>query len=194
MWCGLIWLRKGVMRALVNAVIPEEEGNKLSNYKVPYKEKVSSPHIWSPFTRVRAIKITNFDDLIYTVLYVIYLNFCNCPWPRTNIVKLLSRTFSWQSTFSLPRPNCFEHPPDISDRGTLNLTFIGPCILIYSYSTTNKMHLLSQIIIILVKRSTCFGRSFRPSSGAQNCVYSNGICQTAAAIGDEMEAVPSNPR
>ena len=34
---------------------------------------------------------------------------------------------------------------------------------------------------ILVKRSTCFGRSFRPSSGAQNCVYNNGICQTAAA-------------
>jgi len=36
-------------------------------------------------------------------------------------------------------------------------------------------------LFILVKRSTCFGRSFRPSSGAQNCVYSNGICQTAAA-------------
>jgi hypothetical protein len=139
--------------------------------------------------------------------------------------------------------------------------------------TTNKMHLLSQIIYscktlymfrtvfpsiirssklrikqrymsncccclllwgmrwnILVKRSTCFGLSFvhhqelktaytatvyvkqlllpaiigdemeyscktlyvfrtvfRPSSGVQNCVYSNGICQTAAAIGDEME-------
>jgi len=42
------------------------------------------------------------------------------------------------------------------------------------------MYLLS--LFILVKRSTCFGRSFRPSSGAQNCVYSNGICQTAAAI------------
>ena len=36
-------------------------------------------------------------------------------------------------------------------------------------------------LFILVKRCTCFGRSFRPSSGAQNCVYSNGICQTAAA-------------
>jgi hypothetical protein len=36
-------------------------------------------------------------------------------------------------------------------------------------------------LFILVKRSTCFGPSFRPSSGAQNCVYSNGICQTAAA-------------
>jgi len=33
------------------------------------------------------------------------------------------------------------------------------------------MHLFLKLII-LVKRSTCFGRSFRPS-GAQNCVYSN---------------------
>jgi len=36
-------------------------------------------------------------------------------------------------------------------------------------------------LFILVKRSKRFGRSFRPSSGAQNCVYSNGVCQTAAA-------------
>ena len=36
-------------------------------------------------------------------------------------------------------------------------------------------------LFILVKRSTCFGRSFRPLSGAENCVYSNGICRTAAA-------------
>ena len=49
-----------------------------------------------------------------------------------------------------------------------------------SYGTTNKMHLFLKLFI-LVKRSTCFRRSFRPSSGAQNCVYSNGICQTAAA-------------
>jgi hypothetical protein len=52
----------------------------------------------------------------------------------------------------------------------------------YSYSTTNKMHLLSQIIYYC-KTLTYFGRSFRPSSGAQNCVYSNGICQVAAATG-----------
>ena len=36
-------------------------------------------------------------------------------------------------------------------------------------------------LFILVKRSACFGQSFCPSSGAQNCVYSNDICQTAAA-------------
>ena len=32
-------------------------------------------------------------------------------------------------------------------------------------------------LFILVKRSTCFGRSFSPSWGAQNRVYSNGIVQ-----------------
>jgi hypothetical protein len=52
------------------------------------------------------------------------------------------------------------------------LTFIGPCIIIYSYSKTNKMHLFHRLFI-LVKRSTCFGQSFRPSSGAQDCTYSN---------------------
>ena len=51
------------------------------------------------------------------------------------------------------------------------LTSIGPCIVIYYFSTTNKMHLFLKLFI-LVKRSA-FGRSFRPSSGAQNCTYSN---------------------
>jgi hypothetical protein len=40
------------------------------------------------------------------------------------------------------------------------------------------MHLYLKLF--LVKRSTCFRRSFSPSAGAQNWVYSNGICQTAA--------------
>jgi hypothetical protein len=52
------------------------------------------------------------------------------------------------------------------------LMFISPCILIYSYSKTNQMHLFLKLFI-LVKRSTCFGWSFRPSSGAQDCTYSN---------------------
>jgi len=43
------------------------------------------------------------------------------------------------------------------------------------------MHLLSQIIYPC--KTLYMFRSFRPSSGAQNCVYSNGICHpTAAAI------------
>jgi hypothetical protein len=40
------------------------------------------------------------------------------------------------------------------------------------YSTINKTHPFLKLFI-LVKRSTCFERSFRPSSGTQNCKYSN---------------------
>jgi hypothetical protein len=47
----------------------------------------------------------------------------------------------------------------------------------YSYSTTNKMHLLSQIIYSC--KTLYVFLPFRPSSGAQNCIYSNGICQSA---------------
>ena len=40
-----------------------------------------------------------------------------------------------------------------------------------SYSANTKMH-LSLKLFILLKGSTCFGRPFRPSSGAQDCTYS----------------------
>jgi hypothetical protein len=78
------------------------------------------------------------------------------------------------------------------------VTFIFLCPKFYSQHPTFK-HLQTIPIaqpkrctcyfklFILVKRSICFGRSFRPSSGAQNCVYSNGICQTPAALRGEVE-------
>jgi len=52
------------------------------------------------------------------------------------------------------------------------LTFLGPCIITYSYRTTNKIHLFLKLFV-LVKRSTCSGRSFHPSSEAQNCTHGN---------------------
>jgi len=55
----------------------------------------------------------------------------------------------------------------------LNFTF--EVLVLYSYSKTNKVHLFLKLFII-VKHSACFGRSFRPSSGAQDCAYINGIC------------------
>jgi hypothetical protein len=77
----------------------------------------------------------------------------------------------------------------------LNLTFMGPCIVIYSYSTTNKMHLFFKLFI-LVKHCKCVGRSFRPSSGAQDCTYSirhmsNSCCYLllAAAVWHIPDAV-----
>ena len=61
------------------------------------------------------------------------------------------------------------------------LPFTGPCIVIYSYSTTNKMHIFLKLFV-LVKRSTCFGRSFRPWSGLKTAHTATGIRQTAMAI------------
>jgi hypothetical protein len=70
--------------------------------------------------------------------------------------------------------------PLVTIWSSINVTFISPCVVIYSYSTTKKMHLFLKLFI-LVKRSTCFKRSFRLSSGAQNCTYgkrrtSNSCC------------------
>jgi len=62
----------------------------------------------------------------------------------------------------------------------INLTFIGPCIVIYFYRKTNQMHQCLNFIFFRNK-STCFGRSFRPSSRIQDGAYrnrhmSNGYC------------------
>jgi hypothetical protein len=66
----------------------------------------------------------------------------------------------------------YIHPLPVGQQLHLpNLTFIGLCIVIYSYRTTNKMHLFLKLFV-LVKHSTCFRRSFCPSSGAQDCTYS----------------------
>jgi hypothetical protein len=54
----------------------------------------------------------------------------------------------------------------------VHLTFIGSCIVIYSYSKTNKMQLFLKLFI-LVKHSAYFRWSCRPSSGNQDCTYCN---------------------
>jgi hypothetical protein len=62
----------------------------------------------------------------------------------------------------------------------LYLTFMGPCIADIFSSITNKMQRYT-ILFISVKCSTCFRRYLRPSSGAQNCIYSIGTCQNFTA-------------
>jgi len=42
----------------------------------------------------------------------------------------------------------------------------------YSYIKTNQMHQCLKLILFW-NNSTCFGRSFRPSSGVRDCTYSN---------------------
>jgi hypothetical protein len=46
---------------------------------------------------------------------------------------------------------------------SLNLTFSGPCIVIYSYKKRQRDALFLKFI--LIKNSTCFGQIYCPSSG-----------------------------
>ena len=53
----------------------------------------------------------------------------------------------------------------------INLTYIGPCIA-NVFADYNQKDATFDNFFIYVKRSTCFRRFFRPSSGAQNCTFS----------------------
>ena len=53
-----------------------------------------------------------------------------------------------------------------------NLTFIGPCIA-NIYTEYKQQDATFHNLFISVRRSACFRRFFRPSSGAQNCTYSS---------------------
>jgi len=54
----------------------------------------------------------------------------------------------------------------------MGLTFIGPGIVMYFYSKTNEMHHCIKLFFYC-GNTTCFGRSFRPSSGVTDCTYSD---------------------
>ena len=95
---------------------------------------------------------------------------CNDPHIRCIILSLLQQIHQLRYTTAATRP--LRRPPQclltavVRDRTESiesvvpcclhihtfiaqmenDWTFIGPCIVIYSYSTTNKMHLFSQII------------------------------------------------
>ena len=45
------------------------------------------------------------------------------------------------------------------------------------------------LFIYFYRRSTCFRRSFRPSSGAQNCTYSFSYCQTILLLADNVDEI-----
>ena len=45
----------------------------------------------------------------------------------------------------------------------INLTFRGPCIVIYSYNKSQQDELF--LNFILVKNSTCFGQTYCPPTG-----------------------------
>jgi len=56
---------------------------------------------------------------------------------------------------------------------TTSYPYQAECLTRYFYRKSNKMHQCLNLFYFLKKHSTCFGRSFRPSSGIQDCTYCN---------------------
>ena len=140
-------------------------------------------HASTRFTiRFERCSCQKHDSLVW--FSVLYLNLAWRLMRVWNINEKRRRLFAGSKYISSPagtgRNNCqfFFGRKDFSIKysyvyNRCILTFKCTRIVIYSCSTTNKMYLFLKFFI-LVKRSTCFGRPFRPSSGAQNCTYGNG--------------------
>ena len=56
----------------------------------------------------------------------------------------------------------------------MNFTFMGPCIVNVNVFKCNQQDARLHNDDYYYKRSTCFRRFLRPSSGAQNCIHSVG--------------------
>jgi hypothetical protein len=75
-------------------------------------------------------------------------NFINIRAKRTELFYADRRTDKWtveqtdMRTLTVTFRN-FANAPKNPRNDILHLIFIGPCIVIYPYSTTNRMHLLS---------------------------------------------------
>jgi len=86
--------------------------------------------------------------------------------PQCYILCTLPIVFFFDAELSLTRTE--QHKLTVFENRVLrqrlyNLTFTGPCIVIYSYSKSQWDTLF--LSFILVKDSTCFGQTYSPSSG-----------------------------
>jgi len=59
----------------------------------------------------------------------------------------------------------------------IDSTFIGPCIVMYSYNKSQRDALFLKFI--LIKNSTCFGQIYCPSSGVSTLYTAIGICRAS---------------
>ena len=105
-------------------------------------------------------------------------------------IALVPPILSYKTLYTLS-PLASSHPPtpefrtshhswrycrraqyNCSKSSVSTLTFIGPCIA-NIFAEYNQQDATFHKLFISVRRSTCFRRFFRPSSGAQNCTYSD---------------------
>jgi hypothetical protein len=108
--------------------------------------------------RLLYLSRTNNPDVLLRIRYVVssYLapiGYFEIPSPSTVTITLLSyfQRGAGGAQFK-PLPAYLRI-----------LTFIGPCIVIYSYNKSQRDELF--LSFILVKNSTCFGQIYCPSSG-----------------------------
>jgi hypothetical protein len=81
-----------------------------------------------------------------------------------------------------------EHEGELEANKYFSLTSIGPCIVIYSYSTTNNIHLLSQIIYscktLHMFRTVFPSIIWRSKLRIQQRYISNSCCYLLLAAGN----------
>jgi len=75
----------------------------------------------------------------------------------------------------------------------MDLTLVLPCIA--SIITTGNQQDATILIYLLLISSTCFGKCFRPSSGAYHCNYSFWYCPPMLLVAGvaywmELKSVP----
>jgi len=118
-------------------------------------------------TQLRAGRPGNRDSIPYngrnySVLYIVF-------WGTPKLLWTLRRELP-----PPPQANLQQHtwnPKILNGCTFLNVTFMGPCIA-NIFAEYNQQDATFLSLFISVRRSTCFRRFFRPSSGAQNCTYS----------------------
>jgi len=192
-WCHLSKLRNVDQKDAIGEVenMPSQQHIIVINWSSKNSCHIIKKRLWEKVTRKYSYIKTNKMHLLSQIRPIyssktLYMFRAVFPFIiRSSKLRIQQRYMSNSCCYSLMFLYWYV---SFACLALINLIFIGSCIVIYSYSTINKMHLLSHIIYSC--KTLYMFRSFRLSSGAQKCVYSNGICQTAAATAAAVWHIP----
>jgi len=104
---------------------------------------------------------------------------------RTELFHADRRTYKWTEeptdmrTLTVAFRN-FANAPKNARNDILHLIFIGPCMVIYSYSTTNRLYLLSGIIYSC--KTLCMFRTVLPSISSPTAAGSSSSLTYIVAV------------
>ena len=109
--------------------------------------------------------------LSLNVTYKFLSDFSQTRIFQTDFRTIIKYQNSWKSVQL--EPSCSMQTDRHDKANGRFLAFVSPCIVIYSYSITNKMHLFYKSFI-LVKRSTC---SYLLLAAGSSCCLTNACCR-----------------